>query len=74
MNDITDITKAMHLENSQLENPSRRDFIVKSAVAGGGLALGLAGCATGTEGNAPYTGPVTEINSWVLVQIGRAHV
>lgn len=61
MNDITNPTN--------LQNPSRRDFIVKTAVAGGGLALGLVGCAsTETASNAPYTGPQAEINSWVLVR------
>ena len=60
MNDITNPTN--------LDNPSRRDFIVKTAAVGGGLALSLVGCATGTDSSAPYTGPVSEINSWVLVR------
>ncbi len=51
-----------------IDNPARRDFMVKSAVAGGGLMLGLtAGCAT-TGGGEAVSGPATEINSWVLVR------
>ena len=50
-----------------LENPARRDFIVKTAAVGAGLGIGLVGCAT-PGGDAPYTGPVAEINSWVLVR------
>ena len=65
---MNDITNPTHLENSQLQNPSRRDFIVNTAVVGGGLALSLVGCATGTDSSGPYTGPVSEINSWVLVR------
>jgi isoquinoline 1-oxidoreductase beta subunit len=51
-----------------LQNPARRDFMVKSAVAGAGLGIGLVGCATDGSSDAPYTGPQVEINSWVLVR------
>ena len=50
-----------------VDNPARRDFIVKTAATGGGLALGftLTGCATtGSDANLP----ATEINAWVLIK------
>ncbi len=51
---------------TDLDSPARRDFMVKSAAASGGLILGvtLSGCATTGESNLP----ATEINSWVLVR------
>jgi hypothetical protein len=40
MNDMTtpNTTTATVLNELELDNPARRDFIVKAAVAGGGLA------------------------------------
>ena len=53
---------------ANLASPARRDFMVKSAAASGGLILGVtfAGCATTGGGEANV--PATEINSWVLVR------
>ena len=50
-----------------VDNPARRDFIVKTAATGGGLALGfsLTGCAT-TGGGENL--PATEINVWVAIK------
>ena len=48
---------------THIANPSRRRFIVGSAAAGGGLALGIPfgiGAATQSAG--------TEINAWVVVR------
>ena len=50
-----------------VDSPARRDFIVKTAATGGGLALGfsLTGCATtGSDANLP----ATEINAWVAIK------
>ena len=57
MNDMT---------NSNLQNPARRDFIVKSAIAGGGLALGLHVPGLATAADAAGSG--AELNAWVLVR------
>ncbi|MET0203924.1 MAG: molybdopterin cofactor-binding domain-containing protein, partial [Casimicrobiaceae bacterium] len=49
-------------------NPSRRKFVVTSAAAGGGLAIGLhvsmLSAATAAKG---ASGPV-EVNAWVVVK------
>ena len=51
-------------------NPSRRKFVVTTAAAGGGLAIGLhlpfATAATATKGAAAAE-PV-EVNAWVLIK------
>jgi len=57
----------MTLDTLDVDNPARRDFIVKTAV-GGGLVLGfgLSGCATTGEDGASL--PSTEINEWVAIK------
>jgi len=62
--------RSRHVEPKQLAptpaSPGRRRFIVGSAVAGGGLALGFnvpLGAATQTA-----AAPVAEINAWVVIQ------
>ncbi len=56
MNDMTDVN---------LQNPARRDFLVKTAVAGGGLAL-----AFNVPGLANAQGSVgaPELNAWVAIK------
>lgn len=52
--------------SSEITSESRRRFIVGSAAAGGGLALGIGlpfGAATAAEGAAS-----TEVNAWVVVK------
>jgi isoquinoline 1-oxidoreductase beta subunit len=54
-----------------LTNPSRRKFVVGSAVAGGGLALGLYvpfGAAPAAAQGALPAADIAEINAWVLVK------
>jgi isoquinoline 1-oxidoreductase beta subunit len=49
-----------------VDNPARRDFMVKSAAVSGGLVLGVtfAGCATTGDTNMAST----EINEWVAIK------
>jgi len=57
-----------HTRQDRVSNPSRRRFIVGSAAAGGGLALGfqlpfgIAPAAAQRAGGAP------EVNAWVVVK------
>jgi isoquinoline 1-oxidoreductase beta subunit len=52
--------------DEDLNNPARRDFIVKSAAVGGGLVIGvtLSGCATTGDTSMAST----EINEWVAIK------
>jgi isoquinoline 1-oxidoreductase beta subunit len=50
-----------------LENASRRQFIVGTAAAGGGLALGI-GFAQTAAAQAPLTADPLEMNAWVVVK------
>ncbi len=53
--------------DSNIDNPARRDFMVKSAVASSGLVLGfgISGCVT-SGGSASL--PSTEVNTWVAIK------
>src|SRR4051794_38442532 len=57
-------------QSTKLSNPSRRKFVVSTAAASGGLAVGLylpwASAATATKG-AAAAAPV-EVNAWVLIK------
>jgi isoquinoline 1-oxidoreductase beta subunit len=48
-----------------IANPSRRKFIVNSAAAGGGLALGI---PFGAADAATQSAAATEVNAWVVVK------
>src|SRR6201981_3566346 len=60
----------MNKTSSRIANPSRRKFVVGTAAAGSGLAIGmylpLATAATAAKGAAAAE-PV-EVNAWVLVK------
>ena len=58
MNDMT---------TTNLQNPARRDFIVKTAAAGGGLALGFNLHGLGGDALA-QAGATPEINAWVAIK------
>ena len=49
-------------------NPSRRKFIVGSAAASGGLALGIPLAFGGGEAVAKVAASVPEVNAWVLIK------
>ena len=53
--------------SASLENASRRQFIVGTAAAGGGLALGI-GFTERVLAQAPLTANPAEVNAWVLVK------
>ena len=58
---------------NQMPTLNRRHFVIGTAAVGAGLALGL---------DLPFGGPATvraadgspEVNAWVVIRIGRAHV
>ena len=52
----------------KVTNPSRRKFIVGSAAAGGGLALGIPLSFGGVEAATKVAAPVPEVNAWVLIK------
>src|ERR1043165_456869 len=52
---------------ADLQNPSRRKFLVTSAAAGGGLALGFH-LPFASAQPASSAAPGTELNAWVVVR------
>ena len=54
-----------------LENTSRRDFIIKGTVLGGGLMLGIGALP---ENALAQAGPTYDPNTPTIAEIGRAHV
>jgi isoquinoline 1-oxidoreductase beta subunit len=53
-------------KSRDLQSPSRRKFMVTTAAAGGGFALGLHLPFASAQGAAPMAG--TEVNAWVVVR------
>ena len=55
-------------ETQSVANPSRRKFVVSSAAAGGGLAIGMQlPLGSALAATAQAAAPI-EVNAWVLVK------
>jgi isoquinoline 1-oxidoreductase beta subunit len=68
LTNLTNISQVNDMTLETIDSPARRDFMVKSAAASGGLVLGIsfAGCATTGSNSASL--PSTEINTWVAIK------
>ncbi|QWE16227.1 xanthine dehydrogenase family protein molybdopterin-binding subunit [Polynucleobacter sp. AP-Nino-20-G2] len=66
----------LNTKNTSLENGSRRDFIIKGALAGGGLLLGVGALPEGAyaqanavyDPNSPTRYGDAEVNAWVSIK------